>query len=67
MNLPLKRMTKVEKLRTMEELWIDITRDEAGYVSPSWHFDELRRTAAGIRSGAVKFTDWEVAKKSLRR
>jgi len=67
MNLLLKRMTKVQKLRAMEELWADITREEAAYVSPSWHLDELRTTEAAIARGAVKFQDWETAKKSLRR
>ncbi|MEO6568480.1 MAG: addiction module protein [Opitutaceae bacterium] len=64
--LPLKSMTKVEKLRAMEELWTDLTADEATFDSPKWHLDELRATEARINAGKEEFIDWEAAKKSLR-
>lgn len=67
MNAVIKKMTRAEKLRTMEALWSDITRDESKYASPSWHFDELVRTEQEVRAGSVKFVDWETAKKSIRR
>jgi hypothetical protein len=60
-------MTKAQKLRAMEELWTDLTRDEAGFESPSWHIRVLQETEERVRSGKEKFIDWEVAKKSLRR
>lgn len=66
-TLPLKSMTKVEKLRAMEELWTDLSKDGAAFDSPKWHLDELRATEARIQAGTEEFIDWEVAKKSLRR
>jgi hypothetical protein len=60
-------MTKVEKLRAMEELWADLTKNDAGFKSPQWHLDELRATEARVLAGKEEFIDWEVAKKSLRR
>ena len=66
-TLAIQQMSWEEKLRAMEELWADLTRDDAKYASPSWHFDELKRTEQDIRAGRIKFIDWETAKKSIRR
>jgi hypothetical protein len=66
-NAVLKKMSRADKLRTMEALWIDLTHDQSKYPSPSWHFDELARTEQAIESGQMKFTDWEKAKQSIRR
>lgn len=65
--LPLKSMTRVEKLRAMEEIWADLTHDEEKFDSPSWHADVLRETEKAVASGKAKFSDWEEAKKRLRR
>jgi hypothetical protein len=67
MNAVLKKMSRTQKLRAMEELWSDLTRDESKYNSPSWHFDELARTEQAIKSGEVKSIGWDAAKKSMRR
>ena len=67
MNAVLKKMSRADKLRTMEALWIDLTRDQNKYPSPSWHFDELARTEQAIDSGQMKFVEWENAKQSIRR
>ena len=67
MNAVIKKMSRAEQLRTMEALWTELTRDESKYASPSWHYDELARTDRAIRSGQVKFVDWDSAKKAIRR
>lgn len=65
--LPLKKMSRVEKLRAMEAIWADLSRDEDQFESPAWHADALRETEQAVASGAAKFVDWEEAKKRLRR
>jgi hypothetical protein len=60
-------MTKADKLRAMEDMWQDLSRDESSFESPAWHLRELRATEARIVAGKEEFIDWEVAKKSLRR
>lgn len=67
MNAVLKKMSRADKLRVMEELWSDLTSNEGKFPSPSWHFDELHRTEEDIRSGRTKFMEWEQAKKAIRR
>jgi hypothetical protein len=65
--LPLKKMTRREKLQAMEALWVDLTRDEGQFGSPAWHGEALREAEAAVKSRKAKFTDWEVAKERLRR
>ena len=66
-TLPLDKMTVAEKLRAMEMLWADLSRNEAQIESPAWHGDVLRDREAHIKSGEAKFMDWETSKKRLRR
>ena len=65
-TLPLDRMTKEEKIRVMEELWADLSRDETQVESPAWHGEVLRERAEAVKSGKETFMDWEVAKQKLR-
>jgi len=65
-TLPLDQMTREEKLRAMEALWADLSRDETQFESPAWHGDVLRGRAEAVKSGKEAFIDWETAKKQLR-
>jgi Putative addiction module component len=56
-----------EKLRMMEELWEDLSRDPDNIKSPDWHRQALKEREARIASGQSKFIDWEKAKKEIRR
>ncbi len=64
-TLPLDQMTTAEKLRVMETIWTDLSRDEA-FESPAWHGEVLKEREEKIKSGAETFIDWETAKKQLR-
>lgn len=65
--LPLERMSTEEKLRAMEALWADLSRNEAEYESPAWHGEVLRDREAASAAGGQPFLDWEAAKEELRR
>lgn len=67
MALAIKEMTWDEKLRTMEELWESLSQDETRLESPSWHEDELRKTAARYDAGQEQPIDWSDAKRELRK
>ena len=58
--LPLKKMSRDEKLRAMEAIWADLSRDEGRFESPAWHKDELRKAEHAFRSG------FGVRRRSLR-
>jgi hypothetical protein len=66
-SLPLKEMSRAEKIMALEALWEDLSRDEAEFESPSWHQDELAATEARVKSGKEQPVDWEHAKKQLRK
>jgi len=66
-TLALKRMSRVEKLRMMETLWDDLSREEHLLESPAWHKAALAETGRRVAAGEEKTVDWETAKKELRR
>jgi hypothetical protein len=65
-TLPLDQMTVAEKLRAMEALWADLSRNETEFESPAWHGDVLHDRETAVESGKESFLDWEAAKKQLR-
>lgn len=66
-TLQLKRMSREDKLRAMEELWADLSQDEGATDPPSWHGDALRETEQLVRQGKAKFSDWRDAKRRINR
>ena len=67
LTLPIGRMSREEKLRAMEALWSDLSRDEAQLDSPGWHRATLRQTERLVREGKAKFSDWQAARSRIRR
>ena len=65
--LPLQKMSRNEKLRAMEALWADLSKDEDRFQSPAWHAQALREAERAVKNGKAKFSDWEKAKKRIRR
>jgi len=65
--LPLKKMSRDEKLRAMEALWTDLSKDDDGFESPEWHAQALREAEGTVKDGKAKFSDWKEAKKRIRR
>lgn len=59
-------MTVAEKLRAMELLWADLSRNESQIASPTWHGNVLHDREAKVKAGKEKFISWESAKKQLR-
>ena len=65
--LPLQKMSRNEKLRAMEALWADLSKDDDRFESPQWHAQALRESERTVKNGKAKFSDWEIAKKRIRR
>ena len=61
----IKKMSRVEKIRLMEDLWADITSNDE-IESPQWHEDALAETERSIAEGTEERMDWNTAKKKLR-
>ncbi len=64
-TLPLNEMSKEEKIRLMEILWMDLTKSEEEFASPSWHEDELREREERTKSGEEEYRSWDSVKREL--
>lgn len=60
-------LSRKEKLRMMEALWADLSKDETSMESPAWHEGALSETRARYDAGQEKIMDWQDAKKELRK
>jgi putative addiction module component (TIGR02574 family) len=66
-ELPLSRLSLAQKLDLMETLWADLTRDETKLESPAWHKTILEDREKALRAGKVTVSDWEQAKKRIKK
>lgn len=64
--LDIGRLTRIEKLRAMEELWSDLTQTADSYPSPDWHADVLRERDNALKTGRDEFVSWAEAKRIIR-
>jgi hypothetical protein len=64
--LPLKKMTRLQKVRAMNELWGDLTAVSDDLPSPAWHGVGLAKRKAKAAEGKVVWTDWAVVKERMR-
>ena len=60
-------MSVPEKLRMMEALWEDLSRNSDALDSPVWHETVLEEREKGIAAGEAHFSDWEIAKADIRK
>ena len=65
-TIDLQQMSVLEKLRLMEDLWRDLSKDERNLVSPEWHGTVLAEREKKLASGEDTLVDWETAKRELR-
>ena len=65
-DMDMKKMSKVEKLRLLEALWIDLSVEEHDIVSPGWHEEALLEAERHHAAGKSKFSDWNEAKERVR-
>ncbi|MDY6825290.1 MAG: addiction module protein [Thermodesulfobacteriota bacterium] len=65
-TIEIKHLSKEEKLRVMEAIWEDLSREDKGVESPGWHQKALQETERRFSTGDEKIVDWQAAKKELR-
>lgn len=66
-TIDIKHLSRQEKLRIMEALWVDLTSEEELLESPEWHGEVLQETEYRFSAGQEKILDWQTAKKELRK
>ena len=63
----LRKLSPAEKLKIIELLWEDLSRNPDAIESPEWHREVLEEREKRIASGEAKFSDWEQAKAEIRK
>ena len=66
-TIEIKHLSREEKLRVMEAIWEDLSREDDEVESPYWHQKALQETEQRLNSGQEMIVDWKVAKKELRK
>jgi putative addiction module component (TIGR02574 family) len=51
----IKKMSRIERIRTMEALWDSLQDEETDIESPEWHLDILKERKRKIESGEAQF------------
>jgi len=62
----IKKMSTVERLRTMEELWDVLCHEEKKIKSPAWHGKILEERKKKIKAGKAEFISIEDLKAGTR-
>jgi len=57
-------MTRLEKIKIMEEIWNDLIRDTE-FETPQWHEKILSEREEGLEKGDEVLLDWEEVRKEL--
>ncbi len=65
--IEIQNLSKEEKLRVMEAIWEDLSKDDDQIEAPDWHLQALQETDQHLRSGQENIVDWHDAKKELRK
>jgi putative addiction module component (TIGR02574 family) len=56
------RMSKIQRLQTMEAIWDSLIHDATGIESPDWHGDILAARRDSIAEGKAEFFSIEELK-----
>ena len=64
--LSIENLTRTEKLRMMEVIWDDLSRDSETFASPEWHAQALKDAERALAKNETHFISWEAAKEMLR-
>lgn len=63
----IKRMSTVERLQAMEELWDALCHEEQEIESPAWHGKILEERKKKIESGEAEFISIDELKAGIRQ
>jgi len=62
----IRRMSRAERLATMEALWDSLVEEESEIESPEWHHDVLAERRRKIEDGKAEFISLEKLRASRR-
>jgi hypothetical protein len=66
-SIEIGHLSREEKLKVMEAIWEDLSKEAEQVESPDWHREALDETEGRLRAGQESVVDWPEAKKELRK
>lgn len=63
----IKKMSTIERLQAMEELWDALCHEDQEIESPAWHGDILEDRKKKIETGKAEFISIKDLKESVRK
>ena len=67
MLIATESLTRLDKLRLIEQFWDELSHDSQEIAVPAWHAGALVEAEQAIAEGKAEFMDWNKAKEQLRR
>jgi len=67
MLIATETLSRIEKLRLIEQCWDELTQGTESVESPAWHADVLQQTEKAVANGDAGFLDWNQTKERLRQ
>ena len=65
-TIEIKKMSTIERLKTMEAIWDSLLYDESNIESPEWHKNVLAERKSKIENGEAEFISIEKLKAKNR-
>ena len=66
MLIATESLSRLDKLRLIEQFWEELSSDPEALDSPHWHAEALAEAELALASGQATFMEWETAKAHLR-
>lgn len=66
-DLPLSKMSILDKISTMESLWDSLCEAPEMLPSPDWHQDVLADREEAVSNDKARFSDLNEAKQRIRK
>lgn len=67
MLIATETLSRIEKLRLIEQFWDELTQNTESVESPAWHAEVLQGTERAVANGDAGFLEWNQAKEQLRQ
>lgn len=67
MLIATESLTRLDKLRLIEQFWEELVREPESIDSPPWHAEALAEAEHAVADGQAEFIDWDQAKDRLRQ
>lgn len=67
MMIATESLTRLDKLRLIEQLWEELSQAPLEIPTPAWHKEALAEAEMAVAKGSANFLDWDQAKDQLRR